>query len=282
MKTTFKIRLYSGVCRLEHKRVHVISVAGWLHENKGFEPVLWKGHLDRRKAVQASINFRCRKSLKVETCTLEDTAQSNVIPLIFILVRYLNSEEAPRVFAKLPDAYTEGEIIEDMELPLHWLPPMIVNKEIAAEEQIYNDLNTFLADDADPSKSHTTWLKAEYSTKIPWKEYYRQWDQRPGPRMTVINVFSKIAYEPEEEPPTLPMIPKPDLQGKRPRDLDEATLRAYFRAIEERCRQQMMQRMQEEAKIGYRPLEKQTKPKYKKYTNNSIKRRVQSVQNDFV
>lgn len=277
-----KIKLYNGVCRLERERVQVISVAGWLHEHAGFEPVMWKGDLDKLKAVQKSINFRVRKSLKVETCNLEDTNQKNVIPIIFILVRYFNATESPKVFAKLPEAFTEGEIIEDMELPLHWLPPMIINKKISEEEQIYRDLNAFLTGTAFVSDETAVWLKSEYSTKVPWKEYYKQWDQRPGPRMAVSGIFSKIAYEPEEKLPELPPVPKPDLTDKSPKDLDEATLRAYFRAIEERCRQNMLRLMGEEERAQYETRERSYKPRYKKYINNNKRHHTQVYKNDFV
>lgn len=232
---TIKLKMFHGCIRIASKTVHVISVAGWLHEKMGFEPVLLKGELDSDKAFRES--FRdYRRSLRVEKCVLPPSNMPDAdktAPVILILAKYARVPEAPRVFAKLPEAWTEGDRVDDIELPLRWLPPLVLSKPTAIKD--FHDLNTYQLDWYSTLNKFLTgdtgevWLKAENSVKISWKEYH-EWDKK-GSHDSISEFFNDIAVDVDHKDPweVRPRPPKLRENGK----VDLEDYRRYLNEVQD-------------------------------------------------
>ena len=255
-----KLKLFHGCIRIASKTVHVISVAGWLHEKMGFEPMIMRGELNSDKAFRESFS-NYRKSLKMEKCILEPSKMPDsdkTAPVILMLAKYVKVPESPRVFAKLPESWTEGDKVDDIELPLNWLPPLVLSKSTAVKSlqdldacqlDWYGTLNKFLTGSDD-----IVWLKSENSVKISWKEY-KDWDKN-GSHESVSDFFNDIAADVDYKEPweIRPRPPKVRENGKV--DIDD--YRRYLNEVND-LRLKRFHHVPKDKEIDFIPWKKKHK-----------------------
>lgn len=169
--------LFSGVVRQAGRRVHIISVAGWLFPSYGFEPVKLYGQYNTKEAIHAISPKRFTQNLKCYRFTFKKQSDNgtDAHPVVLILIKDVDHREHNVEVVLKTAVYAEDENMwheYEKKMPSTDLPPLayLDNNKHDYECHMFERLNAFLINKKFfEENEYEVWPRADKICKREWK-----------------------------------------------------------------------------------------------------------------